>query len=621
MNNLKIESTWSRKSEWPATESVTRRGSHSVLHSGIAKSDTFRYRKESTNICGDAMRRVIPVTILALALHATSLHDLRGGARSPEKAKQGMVVSSHRLASEVGVEILKRGGNAVDAAVATGLALAVVHPVAGNIGGGGFMIAFMADGQVTAFDFRETAPLKADERMYVDSVGNYIKNLNHKGYLSIGVPGTIAGFDLALKRLGSSSWDELAAPAVKLAENGFPLSWAMVDEFRELTEDWKKYPSSAKVFFKKDTLPYEPGDIWRQPDLARTLKRIQRSGRDGFYKGETARMISADMKKNGGLITEEDLATYAALERKPVRGTYRGHDVYSMPPPSSGGTVLIEMLNVLEGFDLRSFGHNSALYLHVLVEAMRRAYADRARYLGDPDFNPDMPVDRLTSKDYAAELRRTISLDRKSVSDPVLFNDVQESGETTHYSVVDAKGNAVVVTYTLEYGYGSRIVADGLGFLYNNEMGDFNPQPGRTDTTGMIGTTPNLVAPGKRMLSSMTPTIIAKDGKPFILVGSPGGRTIINTVLQVILNVVEFRMNISQAVTANRIHHQWLPDFIRAEEYGVNIDSRRLLEAKGHRLRVYKVQGSAMGIMIDWETRIRYGGSDPRASDGAAAGY
>lgn len=544
-----------------------------------------------------------------------------GASKAPVRAAKGMVVSSHFLASEVGVQVLKNGGNAVDAAVAVGLALAVVHPAAGNIGGGGFMIVFPKDGQVTTFDFREKAPLAATRNMYTDSAGKYIPDLNHEGYLSIGVPGTIAGFDLALKRFGTRSWKDLTAPAIKLAEDGFPLSWDMADDFRSLKEDWKKYPSSARVFFKKDTLPYEPGDIWKQPDLARTLKRIQRNGRDGFYKGETAHMIVADMKRNGGLITEEDLAQYEARERVPVHGTYRGYDVYSMPPPSSGGTALIEMLNILEGFDLASFGHNSAQYLHVLAEAMRRAYADRARHLGDPEFNPSMPIEKLTSKQYADELRRSISLNRTSVSDPARFNDVYENPETTHYSVVDAQGNAVVVTYTLEYGYGSRIVADGLGFLYNNEMGDFNPQPGRTDSTGMIGTDPNLVAPGKRMLSSMTPTIVAKDGKPYLLIGSPGGRTIINTVLQVILNVIDFRMNVSEAITAGRIHHQWLPDILRIERYATTMDSRRILEMFGHRIRIMDGQGRAMGILIDPGTGLRMGAADPRAADGAAVGY
>jgi gamma-glutamyltranspeptidase/glutathione hydrolase len=544
-----------------------------------------------------------------------------GAAKAPVRAKHGMVVSSHYLASEVGVKILKNGGNAVDAAVATGLALAVVHPWAGNIGGGGFMIVYTKDGKVTAFDFREKAPAAAHARMYLDANGNYIEDLNHEGYLAVGVPGTVAGFDLALKRFGTKSWKELTAPAVELAEKGFRLSWGMVDEFEDLQDDFKKYPASAKVFLKKDNLLYQADDLWKQPDLAKTLKRIQKLGKDGFYRGETARLIAADMKKNGGLITEADLAAYEVKDRQPLHGTYRGYDVYSMCPPSSGGAALIEMLNILEGFDLKSYGHNSAMYLHLLSEAMRRAFADRARYLGDPDFNSDLPIQRLTSKEYADELRRTISLNRATQSNPIMFNDAPESSETTHYSVVDAEGNAVVVTYTLEDGYGSRIVAEGLGFLYNNEMGDFNPQPGRTDSTGMIGTAANVVAPGKRMLSSMTPTIVAKDGQPLLLIGSPGGRTIINTVLQVALNVIDFGMNISRAIAAGRVHHQWLPDSLRYEADATTMDSLRLLEMMGHRLRMSGSQGSVMGIMIDPETGLRLGAADPRADDGAAVGY
>jgi len=542
-------------------------------------------------------------------------------SRPPERANHGMVVSSHKLASEAGIRILQDGGNAIDAAIATGLALAVVHPAAGNIGGGGFMIVHTKDGKVTAFDFREKAPLAAHERIYVDSAGNYIEDISHEGYLAIGVPGTIAGFDLAFKRFGTMTWDDLVEPAVDLADDGFALSWSMAEDFKYLKEDFKKYPSSAKVFFKEDTMSYEPGDIWEQPDLYRTLRRIQKYGRDGFYKGETARLIAADMKKNGGLITEADLAAYEPKERAPIHGNYRGYDVYSMSPPSSGGTALVEMLNILEGFDLASYGHNSAMYLHLLSESMRRAFADRARYLGDPDFNPGIPIEKLTSKEYAAALRQSINLEKKSASDPVSFNDAYESTETTHYSVVDAEGNAVVVTYTLEYGYGSRIVAEGLGFLYNNEMGDFNAEPGRTDTTGSIGTQPNLVAPGKRMLSSMTPTIVARDGKPFFLVGSPGGKTIINTVLQCILNVIDFKMNVSGAVTAGRLHHQWLPDVMRIEKYGTTLDSQRILEAMGHRVRMGGQQGSAMGIIINPETGVRYGGVDPRQADAGAVGY
>ncbi|MDZ7288637.1 MAG: gamma-glutamyltransferase [candidate division KSB1 bacterium] len=574
------------------------------------------------------MKRIdltIPCVVAAGLLLFLHLEEVRAGASEyPQRARHGMVVSSHYLASKAGVEIMKKGGNAVDAAIATGFALAVTHPSAGNIGGGGFMIVYLNNGRVTAFDFREQAPAAAHERMYLDANGNYIEGLNHEGYLAIGVPGTVAGFFLAHEKFGSKPMRELIAPAIALAEKGFSLSWALADDFKALARIFKKYPGSAKVFLKKDSSAYEPGELWRQPDLAKTLRRIQNNGRDGFYKGETARLLADEMRKNGGLITETDLANYRAKEREPIHGTYRGYDIYSMCPPSSGGTVLVEMLNLLEGFNLRTAGHNSALHLHLMAEAMRRAYADRARYLGDPDFNPDMPISRLISKPYAEQLRRSISLNKASPSDPLAFSDAYESTETTHYSIVDPAGNAVVVTYTLEHGYGSKIIAEGTGFLLNNEMGDFNPWPEHTDSTGMIGTSPNLVAPGKRMLSSMTPTIVAKEGKPYLLIGSPGGRTIINTVLQVIVNVIDFDMDIAEAIAAPRIHHQWLPNVLNIEEFGTTKDSQRLLEMMGHRVKVSnssRSQGSAMGIMIDPVTGLRLGAADPRAADAAAVGF
>jgi gamma-glutamyltranspeptidase/glutathione hydrolase len=460
--------------------------------------------------------------------------------------------------------------------------------------------------------------------MYLDESGVYSKPINHDGYLAIGVPGTVAGFYLAHQKFGSKPMRELLVPAIKLAEQGFPVSWGLHEDFADLAEEFRQYPASAQAFLKNGLEVYQPGEIWKQPDLAKTLRRMQTSGRDGFYKGETARLLAAAMKKHGGLLTEQDLADYEAKERRPIHGVYRGYDIYSMSPPSSGGVALVEMLNIMEGFDLRAAGFGSALHLHLLAEAMRRAFADRARYLGDPDFNPDIPIDRLTSKEYAAQLRQRISLNRASPSDPATFNDAYESTETTHYSVVDAAGNAVVVTYTLEDSYGAKIVAEGTGFLLNNEMGDFNPQFGRTDSTGLIGPAPNLVAPGKRMLSSMTPAIVAKDGRAFLLIGSPGGRTIINTVLQVIVNVIDFDMDISEAIAAPRIHHQWLPNVLRVEEFGVSKDTERLLQMFGHRVsisRSSRSQGSAMGIIIDPKTGLRMGAADPRARDGAAIGY
>ncbi|MEO0340992.1 MAG: gamma-glutamyltransferase [Bacteroidota bacterium] len=369
---------------------------------------------------------------------------------------------------------------------------------------------------------------------------------------------------------------------------------------------------------------YEPGEPFKQPDLAASLKRIQKDGRDGFYKGKTARLFAKFMKKHGGLITEEDLAAYEPTEQPPIKGSYRGYDVYGMPPPSSGGVAVVEMLNILEGYNLEKIGHNSALYLHLLTEAMRTAFADRAEHLGDPLFNDNMPLDQLTSKDYADKIRPTIDMYMAGKSDTALFNRVrfqEESEETTHFSVVDKDGNAVSLTYTLEYGYGSRITVEGAGFLLNNEMGDFNPVPGVTTRYGQIGTKPNLVEPGKRMLSSMSPTIVAKDGKPVIVIGSPGGRTIINTTLQVILNVIDHKMNIAQAIEAPRIHHQWFPEATWMERYGFSLDTRRLYEMMGHDIRFRTFQGQAMGIYINPETGLRHGAADSRAFDGGAVGY
>lgn len=545
----------------------------------------------------------------------------------PVYAKHGMVVSTERLASEIGVDVLKKGGNAIDAAVATGFALAVVHPAAGNIGGGGFMVIRFADGTSTTIDYREKAPQAAHSQMYLDKNGDLIMKLNHRSYLAVGVPGTVAGLTTALEKFGTMSLAEVIQPAIRLAENGFPVSFAMHQDLSNLAETFKKYPASAKAFLKNSQVPYQPGETLVQKDLAATLNRIAQHGRDGFYKGETAAMIATDMKSNGGLITKADLAAYRPVIRPAIEATYRGYTITSMPPPSSGGITLSIMLNILEGYDLAELGHNSAAYIHVVAEVMRRAYAERARHLGDPDFNLEIPVDRLTSKKYAGELRKTISLTRASTSDPQSFEWAPESSETTHFSVVDAEGNAVSNTFTIEEWYGSKIVAAGAGFLYNNEMGDFNPQPGHTTKKGQIGTKPNVIEPGKRMLSSMTPTIVSKDGKAFLLTGSPGGRTIINTVLQTILNVIDFEMNVFDAVNAPRFHHQWLPDAIRIEQWGTTKDTIKLLQEMGHTIKLPNsrgrpyTQGRAMAILIDPETGFRTGVGDPRSPNRAAVGF
>jgi len=558
------------------------------------------------------------VLILSFILISVSFSE---GGRTPVRAKNGMVSSASRLASEVGVETLKQGGNAVDAAVATAFALAVTWPSAGNIGGGGFLVYHGDDGHATTFDFREKAPLAASESMYLGVDGRVINNSNHIGMLAIGVPGTVAGLYKAHQELGSLPWEDLVAPAVALARDGIPINYSLQTGFARSANRFRQYPSSAEKFFRADGSLYELGDTWLQPDLAHTLELIRNNGRDGFYKGENAKKLADFMAANGGMITEEDLEIYEAVEREPIRGTYRGYEIVSMPPPSSGGTALVQMLNILEGYDLASLGHNSADYLHVLTEAMRRAYADRAEHLGDPDFNESMPLDRLMDKEYAAGLRASIDMDEKSVSSPSEFAQAYESEETTHFSVVDKDGNMVSLTYTLEFGYGSAIVAEGAGYLLNNELGDFNAVPGLTDIRGNIGTAPNLVAAEKRPLSSMTPTIVALNGRPLFATGSPGGKTIINTVMQTILNIVDHGFNIAESIEAPRIHHQWLPDFTSIESSGFSPDTLRLYEDKGHNTSERGSQGAAMGVYFNREEVLFEGSADSRRGDGAAVGY
>ena len=543
------------------------------------------------------------------------------GGRTPVRAKNGIVSSASRLASEAGLEALKQGGNAVDAAVATAFALAVTWPSAGNIGGGGFLVYHGANGHATTFDFREKAAIAATESMYLGADGRVVNNSNHIGMLAVGVPGTVAGLYKAHQELGSLPWEDLVGPALEMAREGIPLTYSLQTGFVRSAGRFRQYPSSAKKFFKSDGSFYELGESWKQPDLAHTLELIQRNGKDGFYRGENAKRLADFMAANGGLITEEDLEQYEAIEREPIRGSYRGFDIISMPPPSSGGVALVEMLNILEDYDLSRMGHNSADYLHVLTETMRRAYADRAEHLGDPDFNDDMPLSRLLDKEYAAELRSSIDMERKSESQPSQFAQAYESEETTHFSVVDKDGNMVSLTYTLEFGYGSAIVVEGGGYLLNNELGDFNAIPGLTDERGNIGTTPNLVAPQKRPLSSMTPTIVAQGGEPVFATGSPGGKTIINTTVQTILNIIDHGFNIAEAIEAGRIHHQWLPDVTRVESDSISTDTIRLYEAKGHRVQERSSQGAAMGVYHNRDEGLFEGASDSRRGDGAAVGY
>lgn len=531
-----------------------------------------------------------------------------------------MVVSDNIIASEVGSLILKRGGNAVDASIATAFALAVVHPQAGNIGGGGFLVFMDAVGNSTTFDFREKAPLAATPDLYLDENGELIQGSNHDGLKAVGVPGTVAGLFLAHKRAGKLPWAQLVQPAVNLAEKGFPLTFTLAQHgkrFFETSDD----PFMKNFFTDEDGALLKMDKIWTQPELAHTLKLIRDKGRDGFYEGEVAQKLVAYMAENGGIITEADLSNYEAIERTPVKGTYKGYDIIAMPPPSSGGATLIQMMNMMELVDWDKVEFNSAEYVHIVAESMRRGYADRAEFLGDPDFNPDMPVDRLTSKEHAKNRFENIDWEHASVSDSSKFGQLYDGQNTTHLSVIDKDGNAVSLTYTLEYSYGARTGVPELGFVLNNEMGDFNAIPGYTNSSGTIGTPPNQIAPEKRMLSSMSPTIVAKDGKPYLVIGTPGGRTIINATFQTVLNVLEFEMPIDKAIEMMKIHHQWLPDYIRYERGKLSPDTRDRLEAMGHTLVPTNNLGRMMGIIWDQENGVFIGASDSSSPDGGVAGY
>jgi gamma-glutamyltranspeptidase/glutathione hydrolase len=552
---------------------------------------------------------IATVAISSLTLHAGSV---------PHRARLGLVITQSDIASQAGFEVIKNGGNAIDAAVATGFAMAVTHPTAGNIGGGGFLVFRSASGESTTFDFREAAPAGSHPEMWLVD-GKYDSQVHHNSHRAVGVPGTVAGLHLAWKTHGSKPWKDLVLPAVKLARDGFEVSDGLARSLQRTLPSFKKYPASLAQFSKNGT-PYAAGDLLKQPDLARTLQRIADQGPAGFYEGETAALIEKEMKANGGLITREDLKSYQAKQRAPIKGTYRGYEVVGMAPPSSGGISVQMMLNVLEGYDLKASGSGSAQTLHYVAESMRRAFAERAQHLGDPDFVKTMPVDRLISKEFAGELRKSIDPSHASKSSPSTFTFTAESEETTHLSIVDAQRNAVALTYTLEAGYGSKIVVPGGGFLLNNEMGDFNAGPGLTNDRGLIGTEPNLARPGKRMLSSMSPTIIAKDGKLFMVTGTPGGRTIINTVLMTILNVIDFGMNAQEAVDAGRMHHQWLPDHISLEEHGFSPDTIALLKKMGHAVEADGSQGVAQVIVVNAQDGWLEGGLDRRAADGGAAG-
>lgn len=567
------------------------------------------------------MSRLIRRVRLAVVLVAGLLVGVPtplDGSSQPLRAREAMVVSQDEIASEIGAAVMRDGGNAVDAAVATAFALAVTYPTAGNIGGGGFLVYRPAEGEPVAYDFRETAPGRASPTMFMRD-GEYDRALHHDSHLAVGVPGTVAGLHLAWSEHGSLPWDRLLEPAVALARDGFPVSDALARSLSGVLPRMTAYPASVAQFSNGGT-PYRPGETLRQPDLGRTLTRIAEQGPAGFYKGETAELIEREMAAHGGFITRADLAAYRALRRVPLRGTYRGYEVISMPPISSGGTAMVQMLNLLEGYDLAELGAGSAAATHLIIESMRRAYADRALHLGDPAFTRRMPIGRLTSKAYAAELRRTIDLHQASVSSPATFVWPSEGDETTHLSTVDGARNAVSLTYTLEQGYGSKITVPGAGFLLNNEMGDFNPAPGMTTETGLIGTPPNLAEPGKRMLSSMTPTIVARDGQLVMVTGSPGGRTIINTVLLTVINVIDFGMNVQEAIDAPRLHHQWLPDQTRYERWGLSPDTLALLAQRGHQMVETRVQGAVSAIYFNAEEDVLEGAEDRRRTS-AAVGF
>ena len=572
--------------------------------------------------------------LILFCLCALLTAPLAAAPLRPTHAPHANVASIHELASRAGIEMLRSGGNAVDAAVATGFALAVVHPQAGNLGGGGFLLLRSANGKVHFIDFREQAPAAATENMYLDAQGNVIpessKDSSVVGYKSIGVPGTVAGLVYAEKQYGKLSLAKVIAPAIKLARDGFPLAYEDTQDLKK-DEYLAQFPETKRIFLRNGNY-YQPGELFKQPELARTLERIAKNP-DDFYHGAMARELAAAIHKGGGLVTAADLAAYEVKEREPIRGSYRGYDIISAPPPSSGGVALVEILNILEGFDLAKLGNRSADAIHLEAEAFRRAFYDRADFMGDPDF-ARVPVAQLIDKKYAAAWRESIDPNHASVSKdlkrPAIFSElervaqsrpaaIREPENTTHYSVVDAEGNAVAVTTTLNDSFGSRVTAAGLGFLLNDEMDDFAAKQGVPNAYGLIQGPANAIGPGKRPLSAMTPTIVLKDGKLFLVLGSPGGPTIITTVANILIGVVDFSLDIEEAVNAPRFHQQWLPDEILVEDR-LSPDTMNVLRSKGQKLTVRHFWGDGECIMVDPKTGERLGASDGR-NNGKAVGY
>ena len=562
--------------------------------------------------CASGSKGALHALILLILCSACAM----AATREPVHARRAMVVSTEPHATRVGLDVLRSGGNAVDAAVAVGLALAVTHPAAGNLGGGGFMLIRFADGRSTFLDFREKAPAAATRDMYVALDGKTTDE-SVVGYRAAGVPGTVRGFELALDKYGTMRWRDLVKPARRLAERGFPLAWNAARALRG-SERMARFPESRRIF-QNDGRFFDFGDTFRQRDLAATLKRLERKGPDEFYLGETAQLIAADMQEHGGLITLDDLAAYDAKEREPVRGTYRGREVVSAPPPSSGGAGVVQMLQMLEDASYYEAGFGSAEAIHYVAECMRRFFADRAEYFGDMDF-AEVPLAELLAPAYARQRAATIDPERATPSADVKpgLAAAPESTDTTHYSVVDAQGNAVAVTYTLNGSFGSGVTAKGTGVLMNNEMDDFTAKPGEPNMFGLLQSARNAIEPGKRPLSAMTPTIVSRDGKLALVTGSPGGPTIISTVLQTILNVIDFKMDVQQAIDAPRFHHQWMPDELRMDDEGFSPDTVRLLEERGHAVRRVRPMGRAMAIRV---TANGLTAAADARSDGLAAGY
>ncbi len=556
--------------------------------------------------------RLLPLLLSLIVIAGTA------EARQPVRARKAMVVAQEPNATDVGLAVLKNGGNAVDAAVAVGFALAVTHPFAGNIGGGGFMLVRFADGRTTFIDFREKAPLAGSRNMYLDANGKPTRD-SIEGWRAAGVPGSVRGFELANKKFGSKKWADLVKPSVDLAANGFAVTYALAESLKS-NKILARFPESNRIFLR-DGKHYEVDELLKQPELARTLGRIGKSGAADFYEGETAKRLAAEMKANGGLITLEDLKQYQAVERKALSGTYRGYEVITAPPPSSGGLGILQMMAMLDGTGYEKGGSGSASSIHFLAESMRRYYADRSEYLGDPDFFK-VPSVGLLSPAHIKVRRESIDPKRATPSSQVKAGgrEMRESGETTHYSILDEQGNAVAVTYTLNGGYGNGVTVPGLGFLLNNEMDDFAAKPGEPNMFGLIQGESNAIQPGKRPLSSMTPTILAKDGKAVLVVGAPGGSRIITAVMQVILNIVDFKMNAQDAVDAPRVHHQWMPDKLYLEQ-GISPDTVAILKSMGH-----DVDYSRGLVLARVEALLRSangwleGGTDGRGS-GKAAGY